>query len=227
MSLRSITVHLDERWYDALARQAKKEDATVEEKLDDHLDALIDQLPKQVYEKVSREVWEDRQREVESSRRVSVLRVTQGGRTDHLLAESAAPVDTLSVASVLRSYLLAKVGNPSLRFAETLHNTVDIAPEVFQDYAEERRQGAGRVTAALDIDLDRSEFSMLDTEGGHWLKYAVPDVLSALWHSQRNPALTSEQRQTIFDSRLDGLEIYTPEAPDMEEESSPTMGLSL
>ena len=68
---------------------------------------------------------------------------------------------------------------------------------------------------------------MLDTEGGHWLKYAVPDVLSALWHSQRNPSLTSEQQQTIFDSRLDGLEIFTPEAPDMEEKTSPTMGLSM
>ena len=68
------------------------------------------------------------------------------------------------------------------------------------------------MTAALDINLDRSEFSMLDTEGGHWLKYAVPDVLSALWHSQRNPSLTSEQQQTIFDSRLDGMEIFTPEA---------------
>ena len=80
---------------------------------------------------------------------------------------------------------------------------------------------------ALDIDLDRSEFSLLDTEGGYWLKYAVPDVLSALWHSQRNLSLTSEQQQTIFDSRLDGMEIYTPEAPDMEEETSPTMGLSM
>ena len=136
-------------------------------------------------------------------------------------------MDALHAAVRLRSFLMSKAGNPSLRFSEKLSDAADIAPEVFQDYAEELLQGSGRVTAALDIDLDRSEFSLLDTEGGHWLKYEVPDVLSALWHAQRNPAMTSEQQQGIFDSWLDSMEIYTPEAPDMEEESSPTMGLSL
>ena len=227
MSLRSITVYLDEPWYNALARQAKKEDMTVEEKLEDCLDALIEQLPERVRDRVSREVWEEHQREMEASRRCSVLRVTQNGRTDHLLTEDVASLDALHAAVRLRSFLLSKVGHPSLRFTEMLHGTVDIAPEAFQEHAEELRQGTEHVTAALDIDLDRSEFSMLDTEGGHWLKYAVPDVLSALWHSQRNPSLTSEQQQTIFDSRLDGLEIFTPEAPDMEEKTSPTMGLSM
>ena len=225
MSLRSITVYLDEPWYNALARQAKKEDMTVEEKLDEYLDALIDQLPEKVCDKVSREIWQEERQK--AAQRCSVLRVTQGGQTEHLLIEGAASLDALHAAVRLRSFLLSKVGQPSLRFAETLHGTVDIAPEVFQEHAEELRQGAGQTVAALDINLDRSEFSMLDTEGGHWLKYAVPDVLSALWHAQRNPAMTSEQQQTIFDSRLDGMEIYTPEAPDMEEESSPTMGLSL
>lgn len=225
MSLRSITVHLDERWYDALAKQAAKQDMTVEEKLDDYLDALIDQLPEKVFDKVSREIWQEQRQEV--SRPCSVLRITQDGRTDHLLTEGAASLDALHAAVRLRSFLMSKAGNPSLRFSEKLSDAADIAPEVFQDYAEELLQGSGRVTAALDIDLDRSEFFMLDTEGGHWLKYAVPDVLSALWHAQRNPAMTSEQQQTIFDSRLDGMEIFTSEAPDMEEESSPTMGLSL
>lgn len=227
MSSRSITVYLDEPWYNALARQAKKEDMTVEEKLEDCLDALIEQLPERVRDKVSREVWEEHQREQEASRRCSVLRVTQGGRTDHLLTEGAASLDALHAAVRLRSFLLSKVGQPSLRFAETLHGTVDIAPEVFRDYVEELRQGAGRTVAALDIDLDRSEFSTLDAASGYWLKYAVPDVLSAVWHSQRNPALTREQQQTIFDSRLEGREIFTPEAPGMEEDTSHTMGLSL
>ena len=225
MSLRSITVQLDERWYDALARQAEKQDMTVEEKLNDYLDALIDQLPEKVCDKVSREIWQEQRQE--SSRRCSVLRITQGGRTDHLLTEGVASLDALYAAVRLRSFLLSKVGHPSLRFTETLHGTADIAPEVFREHAEELRQGTGRTVAALDIDLDRSEFSLLDTEGGHWLKYAVQDVLSALWHSQRNPSLTGEQQQIIFDSRLDGLEIYTPEAPDMEEDTSSEMELSM
>lgn len=197
MSSRSITVYLDEPWYNALARQAKKEDMTVEEKLEDCLDALIEQLPERVRDRVSREVWEEHQRELEASRRCSVLRITQGGQTDHLLTEGAASLDALHAAVRLRSFLLSKAGNSSLKFSETLHGTVDIAPEVFREHAEELRQGAGQTVAALDINLDRSEFSLLDTEGGHWLKYAVPDVLSALWHSQRNPSLTSEHEPMI------------------------------
>ena len=63
MSKRSIILHLDTPWYDALSRQLKKEDTTVEEKLDEYLDTLIDQLPKRVYKKVSRQVWEEHQRQ--------------------------------------------------------------------------------------------------------------------------------------------------------------------
>ncbi len=61
MSKHSIVLHLDEPWYNALSHQLKKEDMTVEEKLDEYLDTLIDQLPEQVYKKVSREVWEEHQ----------------------------------------------------------------------------------------------------------------------------------------------------------------------
>lgn len=64
MSKRSIVLHLDIPWYDALSRQLKKEDMTVEEKLDEYLDTLIDQLPERVREKISRQVWEERQRQV-------------------------------------------------------------------------------------------------------------------------------------------------------------------
>ena len=63
MSKRSIVLHLDKPWYDALSRQLKKEDTTVEEKLDEYLDTLIDQLPERVREKVSRQVWEEHQRQ--------------------------------------------------------------------------------------------------------------------------------------------------------------------
>ena len=42
MSNRGIVLHLDERWYDALTRQLEKSDSSVEEKLDEYLDAMID-----------------------------------------------------------------------------------------------------------------------------------------------------------------------------------------
>ena len=61
MSKRSIVLHLDEPWYNALSSQLKKEDMTVEDKLDEYLDDLLNQLPERVYKKVSREVWEEHQ----------------------------------------------------------------------------------------------------------------------------------------------------------------------
>ena len=129
----------------------------MEEKLDEYLDTLIDQFPERVRERISGEIWEEdqqRRAEAEASRHLSVFRVTQNGRADHLVTECRMPIDVLHAAMALRSYLLAK-GNSTQRFAESLHSVTDIAPEVFQDYADEFLQRTGRVTAALDIDLDR------------------------------------------------------------------------
>ena len=212
MNSRDITLWLDERWYDALSRQLKKKDTTVEDELNEYLDAMIDQLPEQVRKKISREIWEEDQRQreaTEAARRISVFRVTQDGRTDHLLTQGTIPVDVLHTAVALRSYLLAK-GNSSQRFAERLHSVMDIAPEVFQDYAGELMRRTGRVTAVLDIDLDRGEFSTLDALNG-WETYTIRDVSTAAWHANRNDRLGREQRLDIFAGRLEQLGIAPPE----------------
>ena len=65
MSKQAIILHLDKPWYNALSRQLQKEDMTVEEKLDEYLDSLIDQLPERVRKKGSRQVWEERQQVTE------------------------------------------------------------------------------------------------------------------------------------------------------------------
>ena len=212
MNSRDITLWLDERWYDALSRQLKKKDTTVEDELNEYLDAMIDQLPEQVRKKVSREIWEEDQRQrgsAEANRRISVFRVTQDGRTDHLLTQGTIPVDVLHTAVALRSYLLAK-GNSAQRFAERLQSVVDIAPEVFQDYADELMRRTGRVTAVLDIDLDRGEFSTLDALNG-WETYTIRDVSTAAWHANRKDYLKWERRLDIFAGRLEPLGIAPPE----------------
>ena len=211
MADRQIEVWINERWYNALFDHLKKQDTTVEEKLDEYVDALIDQLPEQVSEKVSREIWEDdrqRREAAEAARRFSVFRVTQDGRTDCLLTEGAASMDALHAAIHLRAYLLAK-GNSVQRFIQYIPAGDHIAPEVFQGYADELQQGAGRVVAALDIDLDRGKFSALDPLNG-WENYAVRDVCTAAWHASRKDGLRWEQRLDVFTKRLVGKEI-TPE----------------
>ncbi len=223
MSKRQITLWLDERWYDALSRQLKSRDTTVEDVLDEFLDAMIDQLPERVCERVSREIWEEDQRErqaAEAVRRISVLRVTQDGWTDHLLAEGAASADVFRIALCLRTYLLRR-GNSSERFAEALHGAVDIAPEVFEDYADELRQGTGRMVAALGIDLDKGGFSVLDAVGG-WEVYAIRDVSTAAWHASRKDGLAWERRLDIFAGHLEG-KMVRCEGPEVEPPAGLTM----
>ncbi len=223
MNSRDITLWLDERWYDALSRQLKKKDTTVEDELNEYLDAMIDQLPEQVREKISREIWEEDQRQreaTEAARRISVFRVTQDGRTDHLLTQGTIPVDVLHTAVALRSYLLAK-GNSSQRFAERLHSVVDIAPEVFQDYADELMRRTGRVTAVLDIDLDRGEFSTLDALNG-WETYTIRDVSTAAWHANRKDHLAWERRLDIFAGHLE-TRMLRCDAPEAEPTNGPVM----
>lgn len=195
----------------------------MEEKLDEYLDTLIDQFPERVRERISGEIWEEdqqRRAEAEASRHLSVFRVTQNGRADHLVTECRMPIDVLHAAMALRSYLLAK-GNSTQRFAESLHSVTDIAPEVFQDYADEFLQRTGRVTAALDIDLDRGEFSSLDSADG-WEVYTIRDVSTAAWHATRKDHLDWDRRLEIFAGHLETRMIRC-DGPQMEPPAGPVM----
>ncbi|UQT48643.1 hypothetical protein M5E87_00260 [Flavonifractor plautii] len=68
---------LDERWYDALSRHLK--DETVEDKLGDYLDQLINELvPEQEYSRISQELWQEDQQtrqELEAARKFAIFRI--------------------------------------------------------------------------------------------------------------------------------------------------------
>ena len=61
MSSREMTIWIDERWYDALGRHLK--DETLEEHLEDVIDEMCNQLPEHEYERISAEIWQEKQRE--------------------------------------------------------------------------------------------------------------------------------------------------------------------
>ena len=61
MSSREMTIWIDERWYDALSRHLK--DETLEEHLEDVIDEMCNQLPEHEYERISAEIWQEKQRE--------------------------------------------------------------------------------------------------------------------------------------------------------------------
>ena len=162
----------------------------------------------------------DQHQEPKEVRLISVFRVTQNGRTDHLLAEGGAAMDTLNAALRLRAYLVEK-GDGSQRFAEALPAADHIAPEVFQDYADELRQGAGRVNSALDIDLDRATFSTMAGADG-WQTYTVSDVLAAAWNATVPHWSDWEARRCVFAEQLEG-KLVDQEPTGIAPSAGPTM----
>lgn len=153
-------------------------------------------------------------------RLLSVFRVTQDGQTDHLLAEGGAAMDALHTAMRLRDYLLRK-GNSSERFAQAIPAADHIAPEVFQEYADELKENPGRIVSALDIDLDRGEFSSLDSADG-WEVYTIRDVSTAAWHATRKDHLDWDRRLEIFAGHLETRMIRC-DGPQMEPPAGPVM----
>lgn len=80
MNSRDITLWLEERWYDALSKHLK--DETVEEHLENVLDEMCNQLPRKEYERISQEIWQERQaekEEQEARRTWSAYHVTERG----------------------------------------------------------------------------------------------------------------------------------------------------
>lgn len=144
----------------------------------------------------------DQHQEPKRARHISVFRVTQNGRTDHLLTEGGGAMDTLHAALRLRAYLVDKDGS-SEGLAQTIPAADVIAPEVFREHADEMRQDAGRVTAALDIDLDRGTFSTMAGADG-WQTYTVSDVLAAAWNATIPHWSDWEARRCVFAEQLEG-----------------------
>ena len=103
MTQREITLWVDERWCKALEKHLL--DGTVAEKLEEHIDELVNRLPENVYKKISEEIWQEREQaklEAEAARRFAVLHVTEGGNSTYFVAEEN--LDMLHVAARLRSY---------------------------------------------------------------------------------------------------------------------------
>lgn len=153
-------------------------------------------------------------------RPVSVLRVTQDGRTDHLLTEGGGAMDILLAALRLRTYMVGK-RDSSERFAQAIPAADVIAPEAFREYADEMRRDAGKVIAALDIDLDRGTFSTMAGADG-WQTYTVSDVLAVL----RNAAIPHwsewDERRCIFVEQLEN-RLTDQEPTDIAPPTGPFM----
>lgn len=204
MSSREITLWLDERWYQALAKQL--EVRTVEDKLNEYLDDLISLLPMDVYDKIIEEIKvEEQQRKqaLADSQKYSAFRVTKDGVTEHFRVGQAA--DMLDAASYVRRWLRQTERRP---FQEMLSGREKISAEEFERMAVACVTGARKITGVFDADLDAQEFSSVRPDLG-WITYRLKDVSTASWHSYRTGSYDKERRQARFTEKLAGREIVS------------------
>lgn len=190
--------------YDALSRHLK--DETVEDKLGDYLDQLINELvPEQEYSRISQELWqEDRQarQELEAARKFAIFRIRESGQDRCLQVER--PLEFLDAARLLRSYLRGERGASS--FEQMLHQAEEITPEAFEDMVLVRMENTGKVTGTFELDFDKREFSAVNVMDG-WQTFAMGDVSKAVYQADRKAHLDSDQRWVRFLDALDGRQI--------------------
>ena len=205
MSQREIVVWVDERWCKALEKHLL--DGTVAEKLEEHIDELVNKLPENVYERISSEIWQEREQakmEAEAARRFAVLHVTEDGNSTYFVAEEN--LDMLHVAARLRSYTRKPPENSPVRFTGMFSKGEKISREQFDAYVQERLYTPGRVTGAFNIDLDKGRFNTLHIIDG-WQSFRLKDVSSAAYFADKSGHVNKEVRWNIFLSRLEGKQL--------------------
>lgn len=211
MNSQEICVWLDSRWYQALSRQLK--DETIEDKLNEYLDELLNQLPAPVYEKISREIWEEDQRlrqEQEAAKVFSAFHIIEHGQDEYFQFDREVSLPT--VARHLRQYLRREPGMRGESFSERFQAREPITAERFDELVSLRLENTGKVAGAYELDFDRLEFSGLNIMDG-WKTYSMEDVSAAAYHAFRKENLPAERRLEILLHRLDGKEITWADRP--------------
>lgn len=205
MSSREISIWLDERWYDALSRHLK--DETLEEHLENVLDEMCNQLPRQEYERVSTLIWQEEQRrkdEAEAGRRFAVFHVTEHGEPVYFLAEEK--LEMLQTAVRLRSYIRKPPEDSPTRFIGMFSRGERISAEQFDSYVKERMDNTGRVVGAFDIDLDKGTFDALHIMDG-WQRFRIQDISTAAYYAMKKSYASWDERWKVFLERLDGKQL--------------------
>lgn len=205
MSSREVSVWLDERWYDALNKHLK--DETLEEHLENVLDEMCNQLPRQEYERISALIWQEKQRDIdaaEAGRRFAVFHVTEHGESVHFLAEEN--LEMLQTAVKLRNYLRKPPEDSHTRFLGMFSQGERITAEQFDTYVQERLDNTGRVTGAFDIDLDNGTFDALNIMDG-WQRFRIQDISTAVYYATKKSYASWENRWKVFLDRLDGKQL--------------------
>lgn len=178
MSSREITLWIDDRWYDALTRHLK--DETVEDKLNDYLDTLVNKLPLQEYERISQEIYQEDQRAKEgqeADRKFAVFHIREKGEEYYFQTDRG--MEFLEASRLLRSCL--RSGGGAHEYMKMLYRREEISSDQFQRMAALRMENTGKVTGAFELEqilkvtdlTDRKEHLPSQLSGGQQQRVSV------------------------------------------------------
>lgn len=208
MKQERIILKIDRRWKNAIEKHLK--DETLQEHLEDVLDALCNQLPEREYARISREIWqEDRaaREAADAPQRYAAFHVVEQGREWYF--KDSTGQELLDAAVRLRCCLRNADGGHGRLFVSGFPSGQPISPEEFHALADLRQENTGEVTGAFEINFDSREFSALNIMDG-WKVYAMQDVADAAAQAFQKVEISEDARWRSFLDRLGGQELTTP-----------------
>ena len=203
-----IVLRIDRRWKNAIEKHLK--DETLQEHLEDVLDALCNQLPEREYRKISNEIQAEAaaaHKAEEAAQTYAAYHVTEGGREWYF--KTIPGEEFLDTAARLRCYLRDANGRHGPLFVSGFPGGQSISPEEFHALADLRQENTGKVTGAFEINFDSREFSALNSMDG-WKSWAMQTIADAAAEAYRNPEASDDDRWRIFLDQLDGQALRTP-----------------
>ena len=199
-----ITLWLDRRWKEAIEKHLK--DETLTEHLENVVDRLCDQLPRREYERISREIYEEKrlaQEAEEAARTWSAYRVAENGEEWYFKVTPGE--ELLSAAQKLRDYLKAD-GGANRKFIRSYLCGVPISQEEYRQMISTRMENTGKVVGVFDLDFDKREVSAINTMDG-WRTWPMKDVSVAAYHAGRAQAVSEDTRWSRLLEYLEGRDI--------------------
>lgn len=209
MDSRDITLWIDSRTYDALAKALAPQQKTPDGELQKFLQQLCEQtIPTEQLQKIEEQIqMEDAARKQEQikNQRFSVFRITDRGKS--FCIKYNRPFTFLQAAYHTRRYLYGEMDRCVTSLAGYfMKEGVLISSSDFEELAGQRIGKRINITGVFDIDFDNKEFATADPNQG-WTNYALGDVVTAIYHAYRKKHRSDEERWNILYRKLEGREI--------------------
>jgi len=200
-----ITLWIDRRWKDAIEKHLKGE--TLQEHLENVLDALCNQLPEQEYKRISAEIYAEdaaRRTEEEAARTYAAYHVTEYGQEWYF--KTSPGEELLDACKKLRSYITTDESAAPDLFIKMFAGGQPITAEEYDALTVLRMQNTGKNRGVFDLDFDKREFSAVHIVDGWWT-WAMRDVSVAAHHATRSFFAPAKEQWSKLLDHLSGKEI--------------------